>query len=329
MGIGAWVAGTGVATAIGSMGIGITATMVGAAVEGAIIGAVIGGLSSAIMGGDIMQGVLLGGLGGAVMGGITGYLNPSMYASGDVVGSISGGGGVSGATEGGSVLSGSTEGIGGTFTSSSNPTAWVDANIAGAGTDGISSSISSSTLQGTKEGAGSSFWANVGTEAVKGGVQYYTQNEAAKDAAEQAEKQRAEDAALAREKMDAQLEATGMTAGASMYGADKQLEAVLAKIAADKEELRLTWAREDAAKAKMAKTMAGLKMGEGGRSKTTGGIVKSGTASTPTTSSTTTKSAAGAQPTAAQAAAAQAANTSVDDFIPMYNTDLSQSQSQA
>lgn len=55
---------------IGGMTIGSFA--IGTVIQGAIVGAAIGGLTSAVMGGDIGQGMLYGAIGGAVLGGISG-----------------------------------------------------------------------------------------------------------------------------------------------------------------------------------------------------------------------------------------------------------------
>jgi len=71
----------GIGTAImGSFGAGAAAfatttlgTVVAGAIGGALVGAAIGGLTAAVMGGDIMKGVLFGAVGGAVTGGLGGY----------------------------------------------------------------------------------------------------------------------------------------------------------------------------------------------------------------------------------------------------------------
>lgn len=73
--------GLGIAAAIGGSVLGVfgagatflagtLGTVISTAIGGAIIGATIGGLSSAVMGGDIGEGILFGALGGAVLGGV-------------------------------------------------------------------------------------------------------------------------------------------------------------------------------------------------------------------------------------------------------------------
>lgn len=63
-----------IATALGGFGLSAgVATFTATVIQGALVGAALGGISAAVMGGDIGKGILYGAVGGAVMGGISGW----------------------------------------------------------------------------------------------------------------------------------------------------------------------------------------------------------------------------------------------------------------
>jgi len=150
--------------AVGAWSIGTFA--IGTVVQSAIIGAAVGGLSAAVTGGDIGKGMLYGAVGGAVLGGIGAFAGM-------------GSGGTAGAATGATSAASSVP---------SSVTAGVNA-VKGATTGAVVSGGGAGAASGS--GLAGMLTGKLGESLVTGGLQMLGGALEGKDAAEEADKQRA------------------------------------------------------------------------------------------------------------------------------------------